>query len=112
MVTRQDLQRVAQRYFSPEALSLVFLGATDGVTLPTASEVQDLCQQLDTELTPTPVVLAKSNGQISFTTFNNGVRVIVKEHHEVPVMAIQAAMFGGLLFEDDQNVGINTCLTP
>jgi zinc protease len=110
-VTRQDLRRAAQQYFSPEALSLVLLGSTEGVTLPSASEVQALCQQLDME-TPSaaPVILAKSDGHVSFTTLDNGVRLIVKEHHEVPVMALQAVMLGGLLFENERNIGINNFL--
>ena len=109
-VTRQDIQRVAQRYFSADSLSLVFLGATAEASLPTAAEVQALCERLDTQ--PAPVVLppAKRDGRISFTTLDNGVRLIIKEHHAVPVMALQAVMLGGSLFENEHNVGINNML--
>ena len=109
MVTRQDIQRVAQRYFSSDSLSLVLLGATTDAPLPTAAEVQTLCEQLDTK--PVSVLPpAKRDGQVSFTTLDNGVRLIVKEHHAVPVMALQAVMLGGLLFENEQNMGINNML--
>ncbi len=109
-VTRQDLQRVAQRYFSPASLSLVLLGATTGATLPTTAEVQTLCARLDTEPTLAPLPLTKRDGQVSFTVLDNGVRLIVKEHHAVPVMALQAVMLGGLLFEDEHNLGVNNML--
>ncbi len=109
-VTRQDLQRVAQRYFSPASLSLVLLGATTGATLPTTAEVQTLCERLDTEPTLAPLPLTKRDGQVSFTVLDNGVRLIVKEHHAVPVMALQAVMLGGLLFEDEHNLGVNNML--
>src|SRR5215475_6042526 len=89
-VTRQDLQRVAQRYFSPDSLSLVFLGATAEASLPTAAEVQALCERLDTQFAPVVLPAAKRDGRISFTTLDNGVRLIIKEHHAVPVMALQA----------------------
>jgi zinc protease len=109
-VTRQDLQRVAQRYFSPDSLSLVLLGATTDATLPTTAEVQTLCEPLDTEPTLAPLPLTKRDGQVSFTVLDNGVRLIVKEHHAVPVMALQAVMLGGLLFEDEHNLGVNNML--
>jgi zinc protease len=109
-VTRQDLQRVAQRYFSPDSLSLVLLGATTDASLPTAAEVQALCERLDTEPAPVLLPATKRDGRVSFTVLDNGVRLIVKEHHAVPVMALQAVMLGGLLFEDELNMGINNML--
>lgn len=110
--TRQDLQRVAQRYFSPEALSIVLLVSTEGVDLPTKEDVVALCRRLDAPPPPVaiPAVMPKSNQHISVTTLTNGVRLIVKEHHGVPVVALQAVMLGGLLFENETNTGINNFL--
>ena len=109
-VTRQDIQRVAQRYFLPDALSLVFLGSTTEGALPTVPEIQALCTQFDTESPSPPLLLTKRDGQVSFTELDNGVRLLIKEHHAVPVMAIQAVMLGGLLFESEHNTGINNML--
>ncbi len=109
-VTRQDLQRVAHRYFSADSLSLVLLGATTDTPLPTMAEVQTLGKRLDTEPASAPLSLPKRDGRVSFTLLDNGVRLIVKEHHAVPVMALQAVMLGGLLFEDAHNLGINNML--
>ncbi len=111
-VTLHDLQRVAQRYFSLEALTAVFLGATEGVTLPTEQEIATLCRRLDKPVQPVvaPAIVAAANGHVSLTTLDNGVRLLVKEHHEVPVVAVQAVMLGGLLFEDATNIGINNFL--
>jgi zinc protease len=112
--TRQDLQRVAQKYFSPEALSLVLLGATADADLPTKEDVSTLCQRIDAAPTParvsTPAIRDHRTGHVSVTTLANGVRLLVKEHHEVPVVAIQAVVLGGLLFEDHTNSGINNFL--
>ena len=41
------------------------------------------------------------------TQLENGVKILVKEHHNVPVFALQAATLGGLLFEHAENAGIN-----
>jgi zinc protease len=112
--TRQDLQRVAQRYFTPEALSVVLLGATEDANLPTKEELEALTKRLDAALQPAvaPTILSngKGKGQVSLTTLQNGVRLLVKEHHDVPVVALQAVVLGGLLFEDQTNTGINNFL--
>jgi zinc protease len=111
-VTLHDLQRVARRYLTPDALSVVLLGATEGAALPTQHEVAALCQRLDRPMSPTsaPLLNVKGDGHPSLTTLNNGVRLLVKEHHEVPVVAVQAVMLGGLLFEESTNAGINNFL--
>ncbi len=113
-VTRQDLQDVALRYLNPEALSAVLLGATTDATLPTAEQLQTLCQRFDRPVNP-PVVHGaapekRHEAQVSVTKLSNGVRLLVKEHHEVPVMSIQAVVLGGLLYENEQNTGINNFL--
>lgn len=115
-VTRQDIQNVAQRYLRPEAMTLVLLGATKDATLPTAADIQDLCHRLDRP--PVVPVGVRSQGagdqrnhsHVSLITLDNGVRILVKEHHAVPVMAVQAVVLGGLLFENDTTNGINNFL--
>lgn len=112
--TRQDLQRVAQRYFTPEALSVVLLGATENANLPTKETLEALAKRLDAAAAPVvaPTILSNGDGesQVSLTTLPNGVRLLVKEHHEVPVIALQAVMLGGLLFENHTTIGINNFL--
>jgi zinc protease len=113
-VTRQDLQEVAQRYFNPEALSAVLLGSTADATLPTAEQIQALCQRFDQPASPPVMSVSppakRHDAQVSVTKLSNGVRLLVKEHHEVPVMSIQAVVLGGLLYENEQNSGINNFL--
>lgn len=112
-VTQADLQRVAQRYLTADNLSLVLLGATANASLPTAADIQALCDRLDDpSITREPVssVAVKGDGHVSLVTLENGVRLLVKEHHAVPVMSLQAVMLGGLLFENESNSGINNLL--
>ncbi len=109
-VTPRDLQRVARRYLSPTRLNAVFLGKTQDASLPTAEDITRLCHRLDRPVGKTDA-LAGTNGThggaVTAVRLDNGVRLLVKEHHGVPVMAVQAATLGGLLFEDEYNVGIS-----
>lgn len=112
-VTQEDLRRVAQRYFTADNLSLVLLGATARVPQPTATEVQAICDRLDDALAtrePALSACAKGDGHVSLIKLDNGVRLLVKEHHAVPVVSLQAVMLGGLLFENERNSGINNLL--
>ncbi len=109
-VTPQDIQRVARHYLSPAGLNAVILGKTQGATLPTAEDLTQLCRRADHPVSTTGAP-ARTNGAkgsaVTTVRLDNGVRLLVKEHHSVPVMAVQAATLGGLLFENDHNAGIS-----
>ncbi len=107
-VTPQDIQRVARQYLSPTSLSAVILGKTQDTRIPTAEELTQLCHRLDQPASKasTPAETNGANGNaVTVVRLDNGVRLLVKEHHGVPVMAVQAATLGGLLFEDEHNAG-------
>ena len=108
-VTAQDVQRVARQYIAATTVNAVILGKTDGATLPTAEDMTQLCQRLDQS--PAQNSTSASNGsEVTVARLDNGVRILVREHHGVPVMAIQAATLGGLLFEQEGNAGINNLI--
>ncbi len=109
-VTPQDIQRVARQYLSPTGLNAVILGKTQGASVPTAEDITQLCHRLDqpTSKAGVPAGINGTNGSaVTAIRLDNGVRVLVKEHHGVPVMAVQAATLGGLLFESEHNAGIS-----
>ncbi len=109
-VTPRDIQRVARQYLSPTSLSAIILGKTQDTRIPTAEELAQLCHHLDQPASKagTPAETNGANGNaVTAVRLDNGVRLLVKEHHGIPVMAVQAATLGGLLFEDEHNVGIS-----
>ena len=73
---------------------------------------QETQAQLTASAPSAPPLLTNTNkaGQVLYTVLDNGIRLLVKEHHNVPVMSLQACMLGGLLFEDDHTAGINNFL--
>lgn len=112
-VTPEDIQRVTRQYLSPTSLNAIILGKTQDASLPTAEDLAQLCHRLDQPVSRTGAP-AGTNGTkdsaVTVVRLDNGVRLLVKEHHSVPVMAVQAATLGGLLFEDERNAGINNFL--
>ncbi len=109
-VTRQDIRRVAQHYLTPDSLSVVLLGAEAEAGLPTAAELHAWGKTGRPAPVHTPTVVAANNGQVSYTELDNGIRLLVKEHHNVPVVSLQACMLGGVLFENDHNAGVNNLI--
>lgn len=109
-VTRQDILRVAQRYLTPDSLSLVLLGAEAQAGLPTAADIHAWGETGRSVPVHTPTVLAAKNGQVSYTELDNGIRLLIKEHHNVPVVSLQACMLGGVLFENERNAGVNNLI--
>jgi zinc protease len=112
-VTRHDLQRVAKTYLTADNLSLVLLGPNQDTRLPTEKDVITICEQTERSLTEQEkplVVSPRTTDQVSFTVLPNGVRLLVKEHHEVPVFSLRALTLGGMLFENEADTGINNFL--
>ena len=136
--TAEDLQRVAQKYLSPEQL-------TAGVLVPEAADVvldeasinaaiQAGIESCKREvLAPKRVKQVKTNGaaavagtsksaskgkvksaaepEIVSYTLDNGAQLHVKARRDIPVVAVRAAFLGGLLAQTSETSGICHFLT-
>ncbi|HYC55024.1 MAG TPA: pitrilysin family protein [Candidatus Binatia bacterium] len=117
-----DLQRVARHYLTDENLTGVSLrpkGERERITL---ARLQQAARPLDSKAPKVaastdagreaPPVTPRALGQVKDTeprlhTLSNGVRIIVQEHHAVPLFSVRAAVLGGLLSETRTNNGIS-----
>lgn len=119
-VTAADVQRVALKYLVASNLtgaSLHPTGTTEQLTLAglkaAAAPLNDEAPKLEAS---SKNGLSKEQKQATalrpdtaprLVTLPNGVRVIVQEHHAVPMFSVRAAVLGGLLAERKENNGIS-----
>lgn len=128
--TPADLLRVARQYLQTDNLTVVTLLPDDARDLlnrdralagagPLSGE-KEIAEASGTVAAPaaedgaagidapeTPERRAGSSSKPRLMQLDNGIRIILQEHREVPVFAIHAAMLGGVLAETPKDNGIS-----
>ena len=91
-VTADDIQRVARQYFTPEDRTIAIRrpGAVD-----TGSQ---------------EAVAASPVPDTTRHTLPNGITVLLRPDHKVPMVTIQASFIGGLRYETPANAGVGQLL--
>jgi zinc protease len=87
-VTKDDIQRVANKYLRDEAINVTSLNPVG--SLPPEATVQD----------------DKTSGEIQRFTLPNGLRLLVREDSRLPLVSMSAVFRGGLLAEVRDTNGI------
>jgi len=105
--TKADLQRVAQQYLVPERATVVALLAkdADGATSD-AKLLSALRRGAGSETAPLAAKTLRDG--IREYTLPNGLRVLVKANHSVPLVSMRLAFRGGLLAESENTEGITS----
>lgn len=104
--TPHDLLRVAREYLRPEHANVAILLPSDARP--------DLTQKaLLAVLKSEPAAMTASAGEalrdgISRYTLPNGLRVIVKPEHAIPLVALRLSFNGGLLVETEADQGVSS----
>jgi zinc protease len=119
-ITAADVQRVARKYLVPANMTTVSLLPTGSKETLTLAAVQAASQPLASKKPQVeasskntvakaskPVGSTRADTEPKLVTLPNGVRLIVQEHHAVPMFSVRAAVLGGLLAERPVNNGIS-----
>lgn len=108
-VSAEDIRRFAQQHLMTPKLSIaLMLPKSSKLNIDRASLV-GACAELEAGLAKRRLArpAKKPNGLLLRREMENGIRLIVKENHLAPIVAIKVAMLGGLKCEDKSNNGIN-----
>ena len=107
-VTAEDIVRVAKKYLKPERLSVSFVVPRGDGGILTEAEVRKLAGEAWKEATARAATKPGSESTIvRKEVLENGIRVIVRENHAVPVVAVEAGFLGGLRAEAPEKNGIS-----
>jgi zinc protease len=87
-VTREDIMRVANTYFHNDALTIAVLK-------PTGSEVADEAEE----------VASSKSSDVTRIEMANGITLLLKEDHNVPLVNMRAYFRGGSALEDERTNG-------
>jgi len=108
-ITPEEIQAAAAKYFTDERLSTVVLWPENAEEAK--PEVEDFVGEAIAPCTaPSESGITKDEFGIARIMLDNGVRLVVKEHRGVPLVATQAAVLAGLRFETPRNNGVNNLL--
>jgi len=129
-VTKQDVMKAVEKYLAPDNLTAVAIMPDSGensfdyekvaAVIETVSE-WDRSYRPGALTEPEPISPPDVPGPVKTAslieprgakdpvkfTLKNGVRLVVRENHSVPLVAVRAAFLGGLLAETPEFNGIN-----
>jgi zinc protease len=106
-VTAKDIRNVAGTYFRPENLSLGILVPKDADITLSEQQITSIFRKGRSTAFLKKEKHRESNIKASKITLGNGLRLIVKENHTLPVVSIRAVFLGGTRLEEPQPLGIS-----
>jgi zinc protease len=102
----QDIQRVARTYLRPKNLTVgFFLPLADGAQV-THERLAQTIQARTQPLRRRRTSRAAATKQTRKFRLENGMTLLVRENHAVPIVAMQAVFLGGLWVEDATHNGV------
>ncbi|MBI4228223.1 MAG: insulinase family protein [Deltaproteobacteria bacterium] len=106
-VSQEDIIRVAKKYLNNQNLNAGILFPTGKVTL-NEREIEEIADEasvaIEQELSP---MTSNSSDKVSKVVLDNGITVLVKENHSVPLFAARAVFLGGVRYEDENTNGVS-----
>jgi len=106
-VTANDIRRVAGTYFRPENLSIGILAPKKADITLSEQQINAIFSEARSAAFLKKKDYRESDRNPSKITLGNGLRLLVKENHTLPVVSIWAVFLGGVRLEEPQPWGIS-----
>lgn len=100
-ITPEEIQRLAQTYLSLEKITCAFCHSKKE-----SWSVKKICTWLPQESSVSPKKLSNKKSETHSFKLSNGIRVLVRENHSLPLIAMKSASLGSLRLETEKNNGI------
>lgn len=110
-VTADDIVRVANKYFNNDNMTPGFLLPSENVSI-NVNEISQIAEKVSKMADSKPEQKSSDSvEQVFKTKLDNGITLLVKENHAVPIFAARAVFLGGVRFENEKNNGISNLLS-
>jgi len=106
-VTAGEVRMAAEKYLTPGNCTVEVLSPKHAKVSPTKSAIEAACTG-----SKNPVLIKKiERSKPKVHTLKNGVRLIIRENHTLPIVSVYAAVHGGLRYETPKINGISYLLS-
>lgn len=105
-ITASDIQKVANKYLNFNKVTLVILHPNK-----TSIQIDSSIFKKDSSQNKKRFRKISQKKEACVYLLDNGIRVVLKENHRLPIVSIKTASLGGLRYENRANNGINQLLS-
>ena len=104
-VTSDDITRVVRSYLRPENLSMGILAPKGADITLSGRELSDLFERASSVLSQEAEEAQDEDGEATKEVLPNGMTLIIKENHRLPVVSLTGAYLGGIRLEYPEKWG-------
>lgn len=106
-VTNDDIKRIAQKYLTPKNLTLVIVHPENKQKIDTSS----LAKHIKHTGRSAKILVKTRSGEAPIVhRLSNGIQLVMREEHRLPIVSVCSAFLGGIRFENKKNNGINNLI--
>ncbi|MDP2971706.1 MAG: pitrilysin family protein, partial [Deltaproteobacteria bacterium] len=104
LLQSEDIKRIGEKYFKPFRWSVSLLAPAEKADVLKKVSLSAVVEKAGSSVVP---IDKKKPLPVSKTVLENGIRLIVKEIRNNPIVSIQVSFLAGVRFEEEAQNGIN-----
>ncbi|MDO9349752.1 MAG: insulinase family protein, partial [Deltaproteobacteria bacterium] len=104
LLQSEDIKRIGEKYFKPSRWSVSLLAPAEKADVLKKVSLSAVVEKAGSSIVP---IDKKKPLPVSKTVLENGIRLIVKENRNNPIVSIQVSFLAGVRFEEEAQNGIN-----